>query len=194
MTTFRQRVQYFDHLRRFSDRLGIHSGIREALNSTLGNLLELLLSGLSAVAHRENTGDFSCQFDKNYILQYVEAELGDIELHRALVFTKRAFQKTENTKSVEEQWTIRLFHRLRCVLLLHSILRAPTIPKGIDSAKTAMVANALISLLRSQSMPYGAPIRDYYLISWHNYSHLLLGGMALSNSGCPERNSHFPRV
>jgi hypothetical protein len=188
MTTFQQRVKYFDQLSRLVSGLGIRSAVREALHSTLGNLLELLLSGLSTAALHENAGDFSNRLEKNSILQYVEAEMGDVELYRALVSTKRAFQNTHDHKSVDEQWTLRLFHRLRCILLLHSILRSPTLSEGIDSVNTTVVAKSLISLLKSQSIPRGAPIQDYYLISWHNYSHLLLGGMALSNGGCPERN------
>jgi hypothetical protein len=187
-TSFQQRVKYFDHLRLLTDKLGIHSAVREAINSTLGNLLELLLSGISKVARYENAGDMSNQSVRNSVILYVEAELGDPALLRALISTKREFLKNKNLKSVDEQWILRSFHRLRCILLLLSIFRAPTISEGVDSVNTAKVAKDLISHLRAQSIPRWAPIQDYYLISWHNYSHLLLGGMALSNGGCPQRN------
>jgi len=105
------------------------------------------------------------------------------------VSAKREFQATD-LNSVEEQWTLHLglCHRLRCILLVHSIFSSPTVWEGINSNETTTVATALISLLRSQSLPRSAPIRDYYLLSWYNYSHLLLGGIALSNGGCPQRN------
>ena len=58
---------------------------------------------------------------------------------------------------------------------------------GIDSPDTVRMAKTIISQLKRQSTLNGAPIIDYYMISWHNYSHLLLGGIALYNAGVPER-------
>jgi hypothetical protein len=110
-TAFQQRVKYFDALCRLSDRLGLKSAVREALNATFGNLLELL-QGLLTLARQESTEGFSYQAIRQKLRDHAEAELGDVKLHQAM-----------------------------------------------------------ISLLRSQSMPEGAPIRDYYQISWHNYSH-----------------------
>ena len=55
------------------------------------------------------------------ILQYVRAELGDTDLQKALKAIYSSFQgsQTDHT-TVERQSITRLFHGLRCVLLLHS--------------------------------------------------------------------------
>ena len=52
-----------------------------------------------------------------------------------------------------------------------------------------MVYRHLAKILISyQSIRRGGPIEDYYLISWYNFSHLLLEGMALSQE-CVEREN-----
>src|SRR5208282_2168306 len=120
-TTFEQRVKYFDQLR--SDSGVWHSGILEAANSTLGNVLEVLLSCVCQVARKEMEQDFAARNTVNDVLQYVRAELGDVDLHSALQAISHSFQGEQTDhRTVEGQLITRLFHRVRCVLLLLTIL------------------------------------------------------------------------
>ena len=187
-TTFEQRVKYFDQLR--SDSGVWHSGILEAANSTLGNVLEVLLSCVCQVARKEMEQDFAARNTVNDVLQYVRADLGDVDLHSALQAISHSFQGEQTDhRTVEGQLITRLFHRVRCVLLLLTILEdEQSIQNGVSTSQAAYLAKILVSYCQSQSIRRGGPIEDYYLISWHNFSHLLLGGMALSQE-CIERKN-----
>ena len=186
-TNFLQRVRYFDDLSR-GPKSGIwYSGILEAANSTLGNLLEISLTCSCQLARRGVDYNFT-RDPLNETLQYIRAELGDVDFHAALRAIHASFQGANtNHTTVEGQLITRLFHRLRAVLLLHSILDNDTIQKGVVSERSVMFGTGLISACRNQAIRRDGPIDDYYLISWHNYSLLLLGGMTLSTEESPER-------
>lgn len=179
-TTFEQRVKYFDEWRRLDNSGAWYSGILEAANSTLGNLLEVSLSCVFRVSKREEVYDFT-RDSVDDVLSYVRAELGDVDLHNALHEIDHSFQR-ENTNhtTVEGQLITRLFHRLKCILLLLTILEEDSIQQGVTTFKTIYLGKLLVCSCRAQSIRRGGPIEDYYLISWHNFSHLLLGGMVLS--------------
>ena len=186
-TTFSQRVSYFDKLRLTGNSCAWYSGTLEAANSTLGNLLEVSLTSVCQLAKKERDNDFTRDTVEN-VLRYLRAELGDIHLHSALRTLYQSFQGPQtNHTTVEGQLITRLFHRLRCVLLLHTVLEAPTIQEGVRSPQTRFIARKIISFCRIQAIRRGGPIEDYYLISWHNFSYLLLGGIALSREECSER-------
>lgn len=185
-TTFDQRVKYFDDLRSQNNAGFWHTGILEAANSTLGNLMEISLTTINNLVKKEEQLDFSRQ-EVDHALQYIRAELGDSDLHAALEAIYRSFQGSQtNHSTVEGQLITRLFHRLRCILLLHTILEANSIQEGIDLPNAKYVARAIVNFCRHQAIRRGGPIEDYYLISWHNYVHLLLGGMALQATEHPE--------
>lgn len=186
-TTFAQRENYFDALRSTTNSGALYSGTLEAANSTLGNLFEVALTSIYQLARQESEFDYT-RPTINDVLQYVRAELGDPDLHKALQTLNQTFQgPSTNHTTVEGQLITRLFHRLRCVLLLHTVLEAPSIHEGVRCAKSNFIANKIISFCRNQAIRRGGPIEDYYLISWHNFTHLLLGGMALSRQETPER-------
>lgn len=73
-----------------------------------------------------------------------------------------------------------------CSAFDHS-LEQDSIQFGVTTPEARYLANVLVSCCRSQAIRRGGPIEDYYLISWHNYSHLMLGGMTLQPQECPER-------
>ena len=186
LTSFSQRSKYFDEL--FGgENPGIwYCGTLEAANSTLGNLMEIALRVVSEVARNEKEGSPSrnCAHD---VLEYVRAELGDADLHAGLLTIYRSFQgDLTNHTNVEGQLITRIFHRLRCVLLLSAILEQPSIQIGVSTAKAQYLGKVVISFCRKQAIRRDDPIEDYYLISWHNFSHLLLGGMCLTMEDYPE--------
>ena len=185
---FHQRVNYFDDLRS-NDTGSWHTGILEAANSTLGNIMEISLTTLHNLATESTTdGDSSSQV-LNPALQYIRAELGDQDLHTALQAIYTSFQGAKtNHSNVEGQMMTRLFHRLRCILLIHAILEAPSLEEGMTLADTKCIARVVINFCRKQAIRRDGPtsIEDYYLISWHNYVHLLIGGMAIEANEYPE--------
>ena len=123
------------------------------------------------------------------VLQYVRSELGDRDLHAALQRLYQSFQgESTNHLTVEGQWITRLFHRLRCVLFLHSVLSAESIYDGIRNADSRIIAKKIIYFCGKQVIRRGGPIEDYFLLSWHNFSYLMLGGMGLSDD-CPQEST-----
>jgi hypothetical protein len=146
--------------------------------------MEVCLTCVYQVARKEGTHN-SSKDTVGEVLQYVRAELGDVQLHDALQAIHRSFDTDHST--VEGQLITRLFHRLRCVLLLLTILEADLIQYSVHTLKASYIAKIVVSFGQSQAIRRGEPIEDYYMISWHNFSHLLLGGMALPIEECPER-------
>jgi hypothetical protein len=190
-TTFEQRVKYFDELFRMDPAGTWYSSILEATNATLGNLMEISLRTVYDVARTEKEGIFA-RNGVEEALEYVRAELGDVELQNGLRTIYRSFQGARtNHVTVEGQLITRIFHRLRCVLLLLVILEAPDIQLGVSSPKAQELARIVLSFCRLQSIQRDGPIEDYYLISWHNFTHILLGGMALATNEHPNcKDSH----
>jgi hypothetical protein len=185
-TTFDQRVIYFDDLGSNDTTGSWHTGILEAANSTLGNLIEISLTTLHNLAAQATELDFSRQ-GVDQALQYIRAELGDPDLHAALEAIYKSFQGVRTDHSnVEGQLITRLYHRLRCILLIHGILESPSLEDGMALPNTGYIARAVINFCRRQAIRRDGPIKDYYLISWHNYAHLLLGGIALQAYEHPE--------
>ena len=187
-TTFRQRTEYFDHLR-LKDNVGAwHTGILEAANATLGNLLEVSLTCACQIIRKEIENDLTRDTVDN-ALQHVRAELGDVDLHQALRTLNQSFQGPQtNHTSVEGQLITRIFHRLRCVLLLLTILEASSIEFGVLTPKAKYIGERIIYFCQKQAIHRDGPIEDYFLTSWHNFSHLLLGGMCISPDDSPECN------
>ena len=193
-TRFEQRAKYFNEFRSFDNSRMWYSGILEAANATLGNLMEVSLSCVYQLVKREKDYDFT-RDTVDTVLQYVRAELGDVDLHNALQAIDQSFKGGQvNHTTVEGQLITRLFHRARCVLLLITILEQDSIQHGVTTPEVRYLAKILVSCCRSQAIRRGGPIEDYYLISWHNYSHLLLGGMALQPQECPERKFPLGRI
>jgi hypothetical protein len=179
-TSFAQRIKYFDEFSLPDHGGAWHSSSLEAANSTLGNLLEVALSFTKKLAESESHEDLS-RANVADILQYMMSELGDPDLHRTLQTLRDHFQGANtNHTIVEGQLITRIFHRLRCVLLLLAVLEAPTIDQGVTSPKARFIGTKVISICRIQTIRRGGLIEDYYLMSWHNFTHLLLGGMTLS--------------
>src|SRR5208337_2748067 len=100
-------------------------------NSTLGNLMEVALAFVNKIVTQEAAFDFS-KDNVNDVLQYIRSELGDSDLYSGLKTIHCAFQGTQtNHATVEGQLITRLFHRLRCILLLLTLLESDTIQDGI---------------------------------------------------------------
>jgi hypothetical protein len=189
-TNFSQRVKYFDDLRSSDQSDSWHPGLLEAANSTLGNLMEVALTWTYNIAMREATFNFS-RDNVHDILQYIRSELGDIDLRSGLSKLYRAFQGTHtNHTTVEGQLITRVFHRLRCILLLLTLLEADSIEGGISTSKANFIAKSAVCYCRTQAIEHEDPIEDHYLTSWHNFSHLLIGGVALPVQECSECKSH----
>jgi hypothetical protein len=188
LTTFDQRVQYFDS---FIPRLLARdagesfSKILEAANSTLGNLKEVALSWTCRFSKSEFTGGVD-RAQLEQVLLYIRSELGDRDLHAALQTLYQSFQGANaNHTTVEGQLITRLFHRLRSVLFLHAVLSAPSIAEGFQHPDVALIAKKIVFFCHKQVIRRGGPIEDYFLLSWHNFSYLLLGGTGLRNADCP---------
>lgn len=177
-TSFNQRVAYFNELST-GPKAGVwYSGILEAANMTLGNLFEICLFCASQVTRHESEGVARRPIDD--ALEYIRSELGDRDFHIALLAIHSSFEgPNQDHTTVEGQLITRLFHRLRAVLLLHSILDADSIQEGIATERSIMLGTGLIQACHTHAIRRDGPIEDYYLISWHNYSLLLLGGMTL---------------
>lgn len=82
-TSFSQRVNYFDGLRRVDNSNSWHSGLIEAANSTLGNLMEVALTWVYNLATREVAFNFS-RDNANEVLQFIRSELGDVDFYIGL--------------------------------------------------------------------------------------------------------------
>lgn len=185
-TTFQGRVVYFEHLRGLRDRSNaFFAGVLEAANSTLGNLLEVSLCCTSGIVQHN---EFYNEDNIQYILQYLRAELGDPDLHHGLQQIRQSIEGDKRDHStVEGQLTTRLFHRLTGIMLLVSVLEEPSISAGFATPRAQYLADMLVSGCRFHALRRGGPIEDYYMISWHNFSLLLLGGLALNMEDYPER-------
>lgn len=121
-TKFDQRVKYFDMLRSVDNSGMWYSGILEAANSTLGNVLEVSLSCVCRIVKSEMVFDFS-RDTVNAVFLYVRAEISDPDLGNALQAIDQSFQgDNTNHTTVEGQLITRLFHRARCILLLLTML------------------------------------------------------------------------
>jgi len=183
-TTFAQRKLYFTHFEDLNSATW-HPATLEAANTTLGNLFEVCLTAALQFAKNELNLNFSREGADN-VLQYIRAELGDADLHRALKDLYRSHQGTNtNHTTVVGQLTTRLFHRLRCVLLLHEILSQDSIYTGAQTPEAINVATKIVGFCGKQVIRRGGPIEDYYLQSWHNFSYLMLGGMGLPDDSPP---------
>ena len=183
-TTFAQRESYFAHFEQLSSRAW-HSSNLEAANATLGNLFEVSLTSVLRIARNEINSDFSKEGLDNVLL-YIRAELGDVDLHRALRDLYRSHQgNNTNHTTVVGQLITRIFHRLRCVLLLHAILSQASVFAGVQCADALIIAKKIVCFCAKQVIRHGDPIEDYFLQSWHNFSYLMLGGMGLTDN-CPQ--------
>jgi hypothetical protein len=188
LTQFSQRVNYFNELHDDNPDEW-HLGILEAANSTLGNLMEVALTWVYNIALREVEFNFS-RDNVPDVLQYIRSELGDVDLHASLKTLNASFQGAQtNHSTVEGQLITRIFHRLRCILLLLTLLESESIGLGTITPKAKFIATSTIRYCRSQAIRRDGPIEDYYLISWHNFSHLLLGGIALPIQESEERKA-----
>jgi len=183
-TTFAQRKLYFTHFEDLNSATW-HPATLEAANTTLGNLFEVCLTAALQFAKNELNLNLSREGADN-VLQYIRAELGDADLHRALKDLYRSHQGTNtNHTTVVGQLTTRLFHRLRCVLLLHEILSQDSIYTGAQTPDAINIATKIVCFCGKQVIRRGGPIEDYYLQSWHNFSYLMLGGMGLPDDSPP---------
>jgi hypothetical protein len=192
-TNFSQRAEYFDHFSKVGNSGTWYSGILEAANSTLGNVLEVALNCVCQTITKEIALDFNRE-SVDQALLYIRSELGDVDLQNALWQLYESFQEGNTDHStVEGQLITRIFHRMRIVLLLESVLEAPSIENGVLDAKTNAIARTVILFCRQQTSERDPNriIEDYFLMSWHNFSHLLLGGMSLSRVDTPDRNAPF---
>ena len=138
-TTFAQRVDYFDNLFQVTSTENIwYSGILEAGNATLGNLMEISLRTVLDLVRLEAQGR-NTRFGLEATEHYIRAELGDPDLQAGLQAIFRTFQGlgTDHT-TVEGQLITRIFHRLRCVLLCLSILESPAVQFRSDDSKSTI--------------------------------------------------------
>ena len=100
------------------------------------------------------------------VLQYVRAELGDVALHKALETITRLFKQTSTIyETVEGQLVNRLFHRMKCVLLLHKVLDSPSVVVGISTSRAQDIAISLVSCCRSQAIERNSETVNYFMIS-----------------------------
>jgi len=183
-TTFTQREHYFTHFEKLTSREW-HSGTLEAANATLGNLFEVSLTAVLRFAKKESNLNFSRK-GADKILQYIRSELGDADLNRALKELYRSHQgKNTDHTTVVGQWLTRIFHRLRCVLLLHAILSQESVYIGAQAPDAINIATKIVCFCGRQVIRRGGPIEDYFLQSWHNFSYLMLGAMGLPDD-CPQ--------
>ena len=185
-TTFSQRVKYFEGLAHVGTECNaLYQGTLEAANATLGTLLEVSQSCTIGLAN----GDiFYTTETVDYILRYLRAELGDVDLHLALQEIRQNIEGDKRDHStVQGQLCTRLFHRLTAIMLLLSVLEEQSISEGFATPKARYLADMLVSGCQFHALRRGGPIEDYYMISWHNFSLLLLGGLALNLEEYPER-------
>jgi len=187
LTKFSQRVTYFDKVLASQYPGAWHTSILEATNCTLGNLMEVALGWTWRFANMEAIGNVDRE-KVEQVLLYIKSELGDADLHAALQQLYQAFQGQQtNHTTVEGQLVTRLFHRLRCVLLLHSVLSANSIAAGMQHPDSVLIAKKIVYFCGKQVIRRGGPIEDYLLLTWHNFSYLMIGGIGLpSDNNSPE--------
>jgi hypothetical protein len=162
-----------------------YSGTLEAANSTIGNVMEVSLRAINELVRNVQAGQVNPVVNPN-LLHYIRAELGDLDLRDGILTISESFQGSlTNHATVEGQLITRLFHRLRCVLLIKAILEAPDIQSGIASPQVRDLGRIIISCCQKQLIGRARPIEDYFLLSWHNFSVLLLGGLALTEEEHP---------
>jgi hypothetical protein len=184
-TTFKQRVNYFHELFLVDPAGTWYSSVLEAVNAILGNLMEISLRTIYEAA-RSEAEEIYVRNGVEEALEYIRAELGDFELQDDLRTIYRSFQGSQtNHTTVEGQLITRIFHRLRYILLLSTILESPGIQFGISSLKVQYLGRTILSFCRIQSIPRDGSTEDYYLM-WYNFTHLLLGGMTLTNDEHPD--------
>ena len=115
-TDFSQRVQYFTFLRQMILGPASLAGVYEAVNSTLGNLLEIGLSCFACVAVMEMAHQERQSSVVSAVLQYIiPAELADPNLLQALTFIqhdRRTCHTSERYKTIQGQLSTRFFHSL----------------------------------------------------------------------------------
>jgi len=187
-TTFQPRVRYFNELLATTKWCTPYSGMLEAANATVGNMLEIALSCACRIARREAQSGFA----RESVLQYLRSEFGDSDFHATLLKIHSSFQgANQDHSTVEGQYITRLFHRVRAVLLLHSVLEADSIQKGVATEQSIIIGTKLLRHCQKQAIRRDGSIEDYFLISWHNYSLLLLGGLALSYETSADRTRLF---
>jgi hypothetical protein len=196
-TTFSQRVQYFEQFMPSFFPGDVdeprYPSLLEAANSTLGNLMEVVLGWTSRFSKSEFMGAVD-RAQLNQVLLYIRSELGDPDLHAALQVLYKSFQgPNTNHTTVEGQLITRLFHRLRSVLFLHAVLSAPSILEIFQHPDVALIAKKIIYFCHKQVIRRGGPIEDYFLLSWHNFSYLLLGGIGLQLGDCPRTGMDVDR-
>lgn len=162
-TDFSQQVKYFEELRRIDESDSWRSGILEAANSTLGNLMEIALTWVYNITTREAAFN-SSRDNVNDVLQYIRSELGDMDLYTSLKTIYEGFQGfPTNHSTVEGQLITRLFHRLRCILLLLTLLEADSIMIGVLTRK----ANFIVSLGTVALRRYAVVVPSKITISSH---------------------------
>lgn len=180
-TSFEQRVKYFNEISRLDVSRTWYPGILEAANTTIGYLLDISLLCVREMAESEKGGLRGDSVREDSGLQHIRAELGDADLRKALDQIAASSQQNKaNAVGVERQWTVRLFHRLDCILLLETILREQSIQQGISSPKATSLGKSIISSCRRNS-----------LRSPHNSTYLLLGGVTLSSEKDFEGKQHL---
>jgi hypothetical protein len=188
-TTFSQRVRYFDRFRVYkAPEWDIwNSSELEAANSTIGNVMEVGVHWLHRFAKQEAEFNFSRE-KVDQVLQYIRSELGDTDLQGALSALYRSSQgPNTNHATLQGQLITRLFHRMRCVLFIHQALSADSIYLGVRDRDALTIAQKVTYHCLRQVIRREGPIEDYFRMSWHNFSYLMLGGIGLTDD-CPQRS------
>jgi hypothetical protein len=188
LTTFTQRVHYFQAFISSGDSELWYPSLLEAANSTVGNIMEVALGW----TYRFSKGEFTEGVDRvqvEQVLLYIRSELGDPGLHAALQLLYQSSQghNTDHT-TAEGELITRLFHRLRCVLFLHAVLSAPSISGGFRHPEITLIARKIVYFCHKQVVRRGGLVNDHFRfeVSWHNFSYLLLGGIGLHLGDCPQ--------
>jgi len=187
-TTFRQRVQYRNELRRVSRQSipGYQIDLIEGVHDTLGDLVWILTYCWTGCLDREIADELRPYRIVDDILQYVGSELNDPEFRQAAVTIQQlSHARRMKGENPEVQLAVYQLLQLDFINLVQKILATPSMLQARQDPELTSMARELILFFR-QEFPKEGAIRYYYC---HAYTQiLLLAAWLLPLNGLSERN------
>lgn len=152
-TTLSHRLQYREEFRRISsskleplDEFGVAVCVREALQ----DLCTVLLRRLFGACMLEVTADDDRQSFIEDVLNYIDEELGDPQLQRALKATAQPIEAGRVIHGSYMENFLQTIH-LSTIDLLISVFEAPSIKDGLNSAEAKQKAARIVNSIQKLS-------------------------------------------
>jgi hypothetical protein len=155
---------------------------------TIAFTSQLLLLCLRDVAATERGGASSSDLTVGVAMQYVMSEFENPDFCKAMDDLKQAIQSPMSQISKHERQVIKYqLLRARCCDITFTILRAPTIVRGVYSSEAVGMAKALVTTCKTSELPH--PVFKFY---WQrHFRELVLAGLVLPRKEFSERKFLF---